>query len=322
MISIIDSETHTFSSLDGLKDHLKKEGRAEFVNSNFHDVSVNKEGVRIGKKQYGLKESGLSSLLGRIRMPVDYAYRIPDDMFIDDVNRLIKENHNGEITANIQGGNVRAIHSGKYLPITNAEIIDSFQFKDFNPKVKRIHISDEYMSLALTNPNKRVKVKVGDEIEFGFELNNSETGFKRFSLNEYIYRLICTNGAVAEDTQSSVSKIHLGGSDNFDLKEYLICAQNFLENGAKVYAKAFEKMKDSKYTDRELERLGTDIRFSLGKKDAVDLVDRWLDKDLSVYDVYNDVTEIAHTTERLTFEKRQKLEKVGGKILATYRVEE
>lgn len=315
MIPIIKSEVNSFGTISDLKDHIYSESDARFIETTISDVSVNDSGVRIADKQFGLKECGLNSLCNRINMPVDYANRIPTDLFIHSANRLIKEKGDYKITANVLDGNLRAVHSGLYMPITNKQVVDSLVVPD-GTKVRRINISDEFMSIALTNPNKKIEAKVGDIIEAGAEINNSETGHSTFSALQYIYQLVCSNGARMAELADAQRKIHMGYFD-FDPKPYLNSVGKFLENGADKFNDAFKKMLDSKLEDRVLKNLETDIRISIGKKDAKEMVDNWMKAETSAYGVYDSVTRTAHSFNR-GFGIQQNLERVGGKILKMF----
>lgn len=314
MIQLIQTEEQKFNRLDDLKDYVDGQD-SRFIPARFGNITVHEEGIKIDKINFYLRECGLKSICTRLKMPIDYANNIPTDLFVDSANRLIKEQPNKPITVNILDKSIRAVHSGRYLPITNKKVLSNFNLpKDV--EVKRINISDEYLSMAFTNPNKPIKVDVGDIVECGAELNNSETGYRTFAVVQYVYQLICSNGARMAEVANSVRKIHLGYED-FNTEYYMKSMFNFLNIDTRNFEKAFKKMKNETIVDKFLKSIGDEIKLTLGKNNTAELVDNWMKNETSAYRIYSDITKIAHTRE-LSFNRQQYMERIGGKILTKF----
>ena len=61
-------------------------------------------------------------------------------------------------------------------------------------------ITDARLYLKVVSPRLKGDVAVGDSVQAGFLLTNSEVGAGSLSIRQFVLRLICQNGAVVEDT--------------------------------------------------------------------------------------------------------------------------
>jgi len=68
-------------------------------------------------------------------------------------------------------------------------------------------LTDTRMYLQVVFPSLQREVKVGDAVQFGLTITNSEVGMGSVDISRFIWRLICLNGAVG---QSLMRKYHVG----------------------------------------------------------------------------------------------------------------
>lgn len=61
-------------------------------------------------------------------------------------------------------------------------------------------ITDTRLYLKVVSPRLKGDVAVGDTVQAGFILTNSEVGAGSLSIRQFVLRLVCSNGAVVEDT--------------------------------------------------------------------------------------------------------------------------
>jgi len=316
MINLVKDETLSFNNVEDLKKEVNK-NQGHFLHTRMKEVSMNEEGLRIEKKNYGLKECGLKSICNRVGIPTTYADRIPTDLLVDSFNRLVKSQPDKPITVNLRKNNVRAIHSDTYMPISNDKIVNALEIpKDLKVKVRDITLGDEFMRIAFTSSINRVEVRKGDIVEVGQEINNSETGYSTFSSLDYLNRLVCTNGATIAMAGHGVRKVHLGYQD-FNPNEIIAKGIERMRQSHR-YADAFKIMNDKKPLASYLEKLSKDVQASLGKAPTAELVRQWKDQELNMYSIFNEITEVAHTRKDITFPARQNLERIGGRILDNY----
>jgi len=99
------------------------------------------------------------------------------------------------------GGRVRAFLSNRYQRIENEEIAQTvLPILAEIPGVQVIsaEITESRMYIQAITP-RRMAVKVGDEVQAGVIISNSEIGLGSVSVSPLVYRLVCKNGMVSSD---------------------------------------------------------------------------------------------------------------------------
>ena len=65
--------------------------------------------------------------------------------------------------------------------------------------VRSCEVTETRLYLKVVSPRLTGEVKVGDAVQAGFVLSNSEVGAGSLSIRQFLVRLVCDNGAVVED---------------------------------------------------------------------------------------------------------------------------
>jgi len=119
-------------------------------------------------------------------------------------------------------GTARAFLSDKYRRIDNHEIAQAVLPMIANMKdaiVESCELTDRRMYLKVVNPKIQTEVMPGDVVQSGILISNSETGLGSVSVMPLVYRLVCKNGMVAQD--SGKRKYHSGrvneGDDGYEI---------------------------------------------------------------------------------------------------------
>lgn len=118
-------------------------------------------------------------------------------------------------------GNVRAFLSDRYRRIDNAQIAETVLpiiSRMDGARVESCEITDNRMYIKVVNPRITANVGVGDVVQSGLVISNSEVGLGSVSVSPLIFRLVCSNGMIAQD--NALRKNHIGrvnGSD-FDMR--------------------------------------------------------------------------------------------------------
>ncbi len=115
-------------------------------------------------------------------------------------------------------GDARAFLSSRYRRIDNAQIAETvlpiiMQMK--GAKVESCEITDTKMYLKVINPRIQSNVDVGDAVQAGVVISNSEVGRGSVTVSPLIFRLVCSNGMIAQDSQ--VRRYHIGKENDVDL---------------------------------------------------------------------------------------------------------
>jgi len=108
-------------------------------------------------------------------------------------------------------GRARAFLSNRYCRIDNYDIAEAVLPKlqaipDLN--IESCELTDKKMYIKVVNPRLQADVSVGDTVQSGVVIMNSEVGLGSVTIYPLIYRLVCTNGMIAAD--SGISRRHVG----------------------------------------------------------------------------------------------------------------
>ena len=230
--------------------------------------------------------------------------------------------------------NIRSFHSDRYSVFDHEDLlsvampaIDELE-EDFILKSSSITNSKMYMKLLFPETEGKV---VGDTVQLGLSITNSEIGLGSISVQPLIYVLRCTNGMVLP--ASGIKKRHIGSVlENDGLIEYKEdtrkMAKEFhskktrdsiksvvdgLFNGEIL--RSLNESADSKpvnHPQKAIEKI-TEL-FSLDKKESEGTtLAFWKERNLSKWGMANAVTEIANTHS--SYDRASELESIGGKII-------
>lgn len=110
-------------------------------------------------------------------------------------------------------GRVRAFLSDRYRPLDNVNLVEAvmpalMSFPDL--RIESCEVTESRLYLKAVNPRVQGEVRVGDAVQAGLVISNSEVGAGALSIHPMIYRLSCLNGAIMED--GALRKYHAGRS--------------------------------------------------------------------------------------------------------------
>jgi hypothetical protein len=237
-------------------------------------------------------------------------------------------------------GIARAVRSTSFLPLDNDELLHHLRpvLDEAGVTVQSCDIGERRTHLKLTTPRLKGDVKVGDTVEAGITISNSEIGYGNFSVQPFLYRLVCTNGMttpVAND--DAIKRIHRSSAlecyrpfthlvetnERKTAKEQIW--RSISESVGQVLReatfrdllerlKAANKVKVSAKTDTEklIERIAK--RFDLtAEEQSAALFNFETDNDKTVWGIANAITKIANGTQ--SYERATFLESAGGQLI-------
>ena len=173
----------------------------------------------VGTPETGIVPYGVNDIAHRqigqfLKIPAPYYDRMRTD-FPD----LLAENVNGWLTRTPDtprmlrtlDGVARAFLSDKYRRIDNFEIasavlpiISSID----SATVESCELTDSRMYIKVVDPKTTAEIQKGDVVQAGVVITNSEVGMGSVSVSPLVYRLVCSNGMIAQD--NAVRKYHVG----------------------------------------------------------------------------------------------------------------
>lgn len=235
-------------------------------------------------------------------------------------------------------GNARAFLSDRYRPLDHDEILERVlpalgEF-DLDWSQSSLEVTEHRLYMKLVNPRVQADVSIGDPVQAGVLVTNSEVGMGSFSVTPLIFRLVCRNGMIRQDFAKR--KYHTGarlGTDG-DSHEYYrddtvrarneatVLEMRDLIRGALsdiVFDRIVQSLREAAGIrimgdpTRTVEQLQT--RFSLSNDEKGSVLRALIEgADLSMWGLANAVTRIAE--EATTYDRATDLEAIGGQVLA------
>jgi hypothetical protein len=287
------------------------------------DLSLKEDKLLINGEPYAVRQSGLRGLLNHIKMPYSYASNIPTDLFYDSVNRLCKTYGDFEIMVRTQDKEVRAILSPNYIPLDSYDLVARLKQRPSGLKPARINYDGDNLTVQLVTEAEVSAQKVGDVSKVGVSLETSDINLYPLSANAYLFRLICTNGAILPST--------LGGGVSFMQKNvnpetvwgmFDEGYQRILEKMAQIDNAFLIRLENKKVDASNFIKVKNKLTEFAGGRKINDVL-RKMEEDVlergsevSVYDIYNTVTESAR--DSVSLYAAQNLEKAAGELLMEF----
>ncbi len=145
-------------------------------------------------------------------VPMRYAERMATeqpDLLSANINRWLQHAPARRLVRMAED-HVRAVLSDRYKVVDNYDL--AFLLADraqaHGAQVIACSLTEERMYVRLTVPDAAQEIRAGDHVVPGLLAANSEVGSGAFSVEPYVYRLLCQNGLVGE---ASLYRVHLGG---------------------------------------------------------------------------------------------------------------
>lgn len=156
----------------------------------------------LGKRYYDvLREEGHQSLLA------------------DNLNYWFKDKADKRMVRTITRPDglmgARAFLSDRYRPLDNYDLLEAIlpTLRSMELNFVSQELTETRMYIKAVSDRIRADVKVGDPVQAGIVISNSEVGKGALKIEEFDYRLSCTNGMISG---SIVRKTHLGRSTGHD----------------------------------------------------------------------------------------------------------
>jgi len=276
----------------------------------------------------------------RLQIPKKYYDRMrtaAPDLLTANVNRWFQQEPDKRMIRTL-GGNARAFLSERYRPLDNFDLAEAVlpRLTDLKCEIKSVEITETRLYIKAVTARIAGEVKVGDTVQAGVAISNSEVGCGSISIEPLIYTLSCTNGMIVQDY--SMRKFHIGKAFGEDGEAGGV-AEFFRSETRLADDKAFW-MKVQDLVAGTLSRDGFDrmlgrMREAAGIKidcDPVKVVERVAstyaltegerggvlnhlisDGDLSKYGLVNAITRTSQDVE--SYDRATELERLGGQVL-------
>lgn len=232
----------------------------------------------------------------------------------------------------------RAFLSDKYLPIDNYEIASRVL-----PIIdKVVHLNGDNVSCEITERNMYLKVinykmqgevSVGDVVQSGIIVSNSEVGQGMVEVKPFIYRLVCKNGAVID--AAAKKRRHVGKTIDLTSDDYEIYRTETINAANRAFLMQIEdtvasvvnpatfdkildtmrEAKDRKFTNKNIPAVVelAAKKFGIPEGETGNILTHLVaEGDTSLYGLANAFTRYSQDVDN--YDYATTLEEIGGKM--------
>jgi hypothetical protein len=277
----------------------------------------------------------------RVGIPAAYYDRMltqAPELLLNNVNHWFQEQPEQRMVRTL-GNDARAFLSHKYRRLDNFDlaeavlpILDEMQ----GAKVVSCELTETRMYLKVVTPGIQADIKVGDPVQAGVCISNSEVGRGSLRVELLIYRLVCTNGMISPDQSTRNRFTHLGRSAADTPDAYELFSDETLEaDNRAFFLKVQDLVRDAvsrtrfdslveqlrQTTERNIEgnpikavELLTD-KFKLQQSEKSGVLEHLIKGgDLSQWGLLNAVTRTAQ--DAASYDRATELEELGARVMA------
>jgi len=278
--------------------------------------------------------------IGRhLGIPAKYYDRMRNEfpeLLAHNVNSWFQETPSMRMLRTLDG-TARAFLSDRYRRLDNYEVAQTvLPIISTMPgaKVESCELTDRKLYIKVVDPRVTAEVVPGDIVQAGVIISNSEVGHGSVNVSPLIYRLVCSNGMIAQD--SGIRKYHVGRLNQSDTDDYEIYRDATIEADDKAFLMKLEDTVRAAVDVAQFKKLVDKLRDSTAAKidapavpQVVELTAKHYDitlaeskgilghliegGDLSLYGLANAVTRHAKDVE--SYDRSTELEGVGFEIV-------
>lgn len=297
--------------------------------------------LRIGQDRDPLhvKDHAHKQIAEKLGIPLGYYRRMltgNPGLLADNVNVWMQDSSDRRMVR-LLDGNVRAVLSDRYLRLDNYDLLEAMLpifLNDSAFSIVSCDVTEERLFLKVTNSRVAGEVRVGDVVQSGVVISNSEIGSGSLSIDPLLFRLACLNGAIM-NRADGIHRVHLGrkaGESDDILKLYSeatrnLDAQAFFSKAKDLVTAIFDEVRFRFLLDRTkdaardgIEAKPHDVIVKLENRKLIQetegqsILEKLLfGRDLTRYGLANAVTAFSQEVD--SYSRATELERLGGEII-------
>lgn len=280
-------------------------------------------------------------IASRLNIPYRYYVKMQvtaPDLLDCNVNTWFAKTPERRRMIRVLDGNVRAFLSDRYRRLDNLELCAAVlpvinEMKGAN--IESCEVTPTHLYIKVVNRRLKAEVKVGDVVQAGFVVSNSEVGLGSLCVEPLVFRLVCKNGLICKDLAQK--KYHVGRQVNLsedaayelysdetlaqDDKAFFMKVQDVVRCAVDEarFALTVDKLREAtqiplKHDPVKSVELLAD-KFQLTENERGDILRQlFIGADNSRYGLINAVTAASKIAK--SYERATDLERIGGEILS------
>ena len=289
--------------------------------------------------KYGINDIAHRQIGQTLKIPALYYDRMRaeyPELLAQNVNGWFARTPDTKRMLRTMDGTARALLSDRYRRIDNFEVASAvlpiISGMD-GASVESCELTDSRMYLKVVNPRVTAEVKKGDIVQAGIIISNSEVGMGSVNVSPLVYRLVCSNGMIAQD--GAVRKYHVGraneGGEDFSIyrnetieaddKAFLMKLEDSVKAAVDQarFAAIVDKMREATEATMEAKVVPQVVELASKEYGITEAEGKGIlghliaGGDLSLYGLANAVTRQAQDVE--SYDRSTELEATGYKII-------
>lgn len=292
------------------------------------------------RQEFAVGELAHQQIASRLQIPFRYYQKMQSQypsLLDENINSWFQKTPERRMVR-VMDGNVRAFLSDRYRRLDNLELCSAVLpiIKEMKgADIASCEVTASHMYLKVVNKKLKAEVGVGDVVQAGFCISNSEVGLGSLKVEPLIYRLVCKNGLILKDY--SQKRYHVGRQVAMDEDAaYELYSDETLAQDDKAFfmkvqdtvrcavdesrfAMAVDRMREAMQIPlshdpvQEVELLAD--KFLLNQNERGDVLRQlFMGQDNSRYGLLNAVTAASQIAD--SYERATEMERIGGEILA------
>jgi len=294
----------------------------EGISENHHDQIIpltdiefeNLDTVHVCGREIEVLPSAQRLIANRLRVPHQYFVRCPQALQEQNLNYWMREEQKNRETffCRFDGYKLRAVFTERYTAFDNKDILTQMVEYGFSLDTEIHYTFDgSLMNLKIPEYDRMFSFPGDDKMIPGTSIANSEIGVMVFSVEAYIYRLVCSNGLISKTTIGKRFK-HISDKAMIEFEEVISqVSYESRNNQNRLRISTETSVEDADESFDSFNR-----RFLITKKEAEAVTIAWnREQGNTMFNIINAYTRGAQHPG-LTAEESYKLERTGGQILA------
>lgn len=297
-------------------------------------------------REFEVNDHAHRQIAARLEIPFKFYERLREthpDLLQHDVQELLIREPQRRMVRTLDG-NARAFLSNKYRRLDNYELLRFAivpALGETECTIQATHLTDLRMYVKVLFPQLEDHVKnVGDIVQAGLLITNSEVGAGALNVEPLAFRLICLNGMVVpvgDFAEWGIRRQHVGrqvddtNGDVFSERTLALDDAAFYSKVKDVVANAADGIKFAAIVDKmrdladvkvegdpveAVERLAN--RYNVTQGEQASIMEHLIEgADLSMWGYVNAVTRTAQDAG--SYDRQVDLERIGGTMLASTR---
>ncbi|HTY59724.1 MAG TPA: hypothetical protein VMF59_12955 [Bacteroidota bacterium] len=274
--------------------HVVNDGREHFLR-----ISNGKTG------EYPVRGSFVFKLLKWYGFPSRQIGHLSIDTMSSVLNDYLVAIPGGEVNVTLEDGEAVSLTSNKYNELSDLEVLECAG----RAGVACVSRNDYFMRVY-SDTDYEVEPVPGDVCGIGYNVFNSETGFRSLAVRLFVRRYVCSNGAVIGRTEGEGTRVHYGHPD-MELNRFLEETMNIGESLKAGVERLLEKSARLPCAPL-VAGVSAQLKPLIGRRKTDELLDG-LEEDATAYDLANRITSLAQS---LDLRRRLLAESIGGELLA------